>query len=173
MLRGNCWCLQNQIGVWSPPMSSDSWNMECMPLGDLYVFVVECVAVESNSGPLWLCWERCCCRVEALAALPNPIGNMQKGIMFFTIMHLKKTIARENICFMCLVELLKAEKICGKLIRNQSFCLIIIFHSLSSFVFTAWLFFYNPCCKFGIKRLTVILGVSWLAPHNLIFTSVR
>ena len=115
VLRGNCWCLQNQIGVWSPPMSSDSWIMECMPLGDLYVFVVECVAVESNSGPLWLCWGRCCCRVEALAAFPNPIGNMQKGIMFFTIMHLKKTIARENICFMCLVELLKAEKICGKI----------------------------------------------------------
>ena len=55
VLRESCWCLQNQIGVWSPPMSSDSWNTECMPLGDLYDFGAKCVAVESNSGPLWHC----------------------------------------------------------------------------------------------------------------------
>ena len=110
VLRGNCWCLQNQIGVWSPPMSSDSWNTECMPLGDLYVFGVECVAVELNSGPLWLCWGRCCCRVEALAAFLNPIGNIRKWIIFLPFC-ISKRIAWVNICFLCLVQLLNAEKI--------------------------------------------------------------
>ena len=74
MLRGSCWCLQNQIGVWSPPKSSGSWNTECMPLGDRYVLGAECVAVELNSGPLRHCWRRCCCRVKALAAFSNSIG---------------------------------------------------------------------------------------------------
>ena len=111
VLRGNCWCLQNQIGVWSPPMSSDSWNTECMPLGDLYVFSgVECVAVELNSGPLWLCWGRCCCRVEALAAFLNPNGNIRKWIIFLPFC-ISKRIAWVNICFLCLVQLLNAEKI--------------------------------------------------------------
>ena len=85
VLCGNCWCLQNQIGVWSPPMSSDSWNTECMPLGDLYVLCVECVAVESNSGPLRHCWRRCCCRVEALAAFSNSIGFL--GWIILNILH--------------------------------------------------------------------------------------